>query len=105
MSAQALSAPPGGPPSPPSGPFLLFWLAFILMHPLGRHSWSARNIFGFHRRTLRGAEIVERKRVPAEGDLLGGNSRAGKSFDHVALNPTRHRADEVFPAVAACRRN
>ena len=59
------------------------------MHPLRRHSWSARNIFGIHRRAPRGAGIVERKRVPGEGDLRGGNSRVGKSFDHVALNPPR----------------
>jgi hypothetical protein len=30
--------------------------------------------------------IVERKGLPGKRDLLGGNSRAGKSFDHVALD-------------------
>ncbi len=42
------------------------------------------------------AGIVERERFPAEGDLFFGNSRAGESFDHMALDTPRHRADEAF---------
>jgi hypothetical protein len=48
----------------------------VLFRRFEGNSWSARNIFGIHPRTQQGAGIVERKRVPGEGDLLGGNSRA-----------------------------
>src|SRR5262245_3462308 len=43
-----------------------------------------------------GARIVEHKRVPGKGYLLGGNTSTGKSFYYVALDPRCYRVDEAL---------
>jgi hypothetical protein len=70
-------------------------LTVLLRHFEGIHGGPIVFSEFVHER-LRGAWIVKRKRVPGEGDFLGGNSRAAESQDHVALDAPRHRADKAF---------